>query len=173
MVFYGVLLGCVALWAMASGDSIFYASAEPQPRGWALLFDAAVGGAAAAATVFVSQQITLRTDWGEAMARALVEVLGKRSVSECIVLALASGIAEEALFRGALQPRVGLVMASLIFGVAHFVPRRDLLPWTGFALLAGLMMGGLFAATGNLLAPIVAHAGINAVNLRRLGQAYG
>jgi membrane protease YdiL (CAAX protease family) len=173
VIFYGLLLAVVAAWSIASGDSIFYASSDAQPRGWAWIFDAAIGAAAAAATIFFSERITSLTRWGEAMARALVEVMGKRTWMECMVLALASGVAEEAFFRGALQPRVGLVAASLIFAAAHFVPRRELLPWAGFALAAGLLLGGLFVVTGNLLAPIVAHVGINAVNLRRLGQTYG
>ncbi len=36
-----------------------------------------------------------------------------------IVVALASGTAEEILFRGALQPRFGLLLTSLAFGVVH------------------------------------------------------
>jgi membrane protease YdiL (CAAX protease family) len=55
-----------------------------------------------------------------------------------------------------------------VFGLAHFAPRRDLLPWTGFAVAAGFGLGALFEATGNLVAPIVAHASINLVNLRLL-----
>ena len=81
-------------------------------------------------------------------------------------------MAEEALFRGALQPQVGLLAASLLFGLAHFAPRRELLPWTVFSLAAGLLLGTLFEETGNLVAPVVAHAGINAVNLRWLSQRY-
>ncbi len=39
-----------------------------------------------------------------------------------------------------------------------------------FAMMiaAGLLLGGLFEWSGNLVAPVVAHAGINAVNLRLL-----
>jgi hypothetical protein len=102
---------------------------------------------------------------GETLAAALAGVLGRRSVVECVVLALASGIAEEAFFRGALQPHVGLVAASVIFGAVHFVPRREFLPWTAFAIAAGFLLGWLFEHSGNLVAPVVAHATINAVNL--------
>ena len=66
-----------------------------------------------------------------------------------------------------------LVPASLVFGLAHFVPRREFLPWTGFAVAAGFLLGALFDATGNLVAPIVAHTTVNAVNLRFLSRAYG
>ena len=43
--------------------------------------------------------------------------------------------------------------------------------WVGARTV--LMFGALFALTGNLLAPVVAHAAINAINLRWLGQRYG
>jgi membrane protease YdiL (CAAX protease family) len=82
-------------------------------------------------------------------------------------------VAEETFFRGALQPTLGWLPASLIFGLVHFAPRRELLPWTGFALCVGMVLGALFESTGNLVAPIVAHVGINAVNLRRLVVRYG
>ena len=81
-------------------------------------------------------------------------------------------MAEEAFFRGALQPAAGWLLASLIFGAVHFVPRREFLPWTGFAILAGLLFGALFEATGNLVAPVVAHMLVNAVNLRWLSLRY-
>jgi len=76
-------------------------------------------------------------------------------------------------FRGALQPWLGYVAASLLFGLAHFVPRRELWPWTGFAVLAGFGLGWLFEATGNLVAPVVAHIGVNGINLRRLTRDLG
>jgi len=113
------------------------------------------------------------TRWGDALARELAAVLGRLSVRQCIALAAMSGVAEEAFFRGALQPSLGLVGASLLFGLAHFVPRRALLPWTGFSIAAGFLLGILYDATGNLLAPVVAHGVINAVNLRVVTRRYG
>jgi hypothetical protein len=135
--------------------------------------DVALGLAVAAVLIYLSDELTRRTRWGEAMARVLAAMIGKRSVRDCIVLGVASGLAEEAFFRGALQPQVGLVVASLIFGLAHFVPQRDLLPWAGIAIGAGILLGSLFIATGNLVAPVVTHIGVNAVNLKRLGDRYG
>ena len=52
------------------------------------------------------------------------------------------------------SPTVGLIGASLLFGLAHLLT-------TSYAVvtaLAGLYLGGLFLATDNLLAPIVTHA---------------
>ncbi len=86
---------------------------------------------------------------------------------------MASGLAEEMFFRGALQPQVGWLVASLLFGLLHFIPRRELLAWTGFALLVGSLFGALFLWTGNLVAPVVAHVLVNAVNLPMLIRDYG
>jgi hypothetical protein len=173
LVFYGVLLTAAVGWSLWSGDSIFYISPEAQRRGAAPARDTVLGLTAAAALIYLSHEITRRTRWGETMARALAGMIGKRSLRDCIILAVASGLAEEAFFRGALQPRLGLVTASLIFGLAHFTPKRELLPWAGFAIVAGFLLGSLFIATGNLVAPIVTHIGVNAVNLKRLGDRYG
>jgi len=173
LCFYGALFAVALAWSAWSGRSVFYASQAAADAGIAPWVDTAVGLAVAAATIGLSRQVTERTKWGDAMGRALAELVGKRSWRECIVLAVASGVAEEAFFRGVLQPALGWLLASLIFGLVHFAPKRELLPWTGFALAAGLVLGALFDSTGNLVAPIVAHVGINAVNLRRLVVRYG
>lgn len=173
LVFYGVLLGAALIWGALAGRSIFYASPEAAARGPHPLHDLAAGALAGGIVILISHEITRRTRWGEALARTLASVLGPLSWAACVLLALVSGVAEEAFFRGAVQPQVGLVAASLIFGLAHFAPQRELWPWTGFSLLAGLLLGGLFEATGNLLAPVLAHALINAINLRLLSTRYG
>ena len=172
LLFYGTLFAVALAWSIWSGRSVFYASQVAAERGIAPLLDTGLGLAVAAATIALSRKITESTRWGDAMGRSLAELLGERSVRDCVVLAVASGVAEEAFFRGALQPALGWLLASLVFGLVHFAPKRDLLPWTGFALCAGLVLGALFEFTGNLVAPIVAHVGINAVNLRRLVVRY-
>jgi membrane protease YdiL (CAAX protease family) len=87
-----------------------------------------------------------------------------------LLLAAVSGLAEEALFRGALQPALGWLAASALFGLAHFLPRPGLRSWSLAAALAGLGLGKLFAWSGDLVAPVLAHALLNAVNLLRLSQ---
>jgi len=168
LLFYGALLLGALAWAWLAGRSLLWADEAAAQRGVSPWIDVGAGLLAAALVVWLSRQLTQRTRLGERLAASLRAVLGPLSLGECWWLALLSGVAEEAFFRGALQPQVGLLAASLLFGAAHFVPRRELLPWTGFSIAAGLLLGGLFDATGNLLAPIVAHAVINGVNLRHL-----
>lgn len=172
LVFYAAMFGAVALWATLIGDRLFYASAAAERRGLSPLPDLAAGVLAAGVAILASSVFTRRTRWGERLARELGALLGRLALAECLLLAAASGVAEEAFFRGALQPRVGLVAASLIFGLAHFVPKRELAPWTIFSIGAGFLLGALFDATGNLLAPVVAHVLINAVNLRMIATRY-
>jgi membrane protease YdiL (CAAX protease family) len=87
-----------------------------------------------------------------------------RLVELALISALA-GLGEEMLFRGVVQETIahgiggtpgtwiGIAAAGLMFGLLHPIT-------TSYAVLAGLMgvyLGWLFAATGNLLVPIVAH----------------
>jgi uncharacterized protein len=133
--------------------------------------DLGLGLAGAAIVIAASHVLTHRTRWGAALARELAEAVGPLTLAQCGALALWSGFGEEVFFRGALQPRVGWLAASALFGLAHLAPRRTLWPWTGFAVLAGALFGAMFEATGNLVAPITAHVVINAVNLRLLARS--
>lgn len=173
LVFYALLMGAAMLWGLVADRSLLFASPEAQQRGVALLEDLTVGGLAGGLIVLVSRVLTLETRWGDALGKMLGAVLGPLSWAECIFLAALSGVAEEAFFRGALQPAVGWVAASLLFGLAHFAPRKELLPWTGFTVAAGFLLGALFDRTGNLIAPVFAHFLINAINLRFLAVRYG
>jgi hypothetical protein len=170
LVFYAAFLAVAIAWRVGlHGQSLLLASASDRIR-W--LRDIGVGLGAGALVIVGSAELTRRTRIGEELARALAAALGPLRTRDCLVLALLSGVGEEAFFRGALQPRVGLVWATLLFALAHLVPRRELLPWSAFSLAAGFLLGGLYAATGNLVAPVVAHVAINAVNLRKLSRDF-
>jgi hypothetical protein len=105
--------------------------------------------------------------------QALAEALGPLSTPQCLALALVSGIAEELLFRGVLQPLLGIAITSAIFGLAHVPVRRELWGWPLFAGAMGLILGLLARETGALLAPIFAHVTVNAVNLRLISPRPG
>lgn len=164
--FYGVVAGIAVVWRLvAEGELPLHPPGGPRMG----LGAAVVAGAVAAAAVIgISELVTARSRIGRRLAIELASVLGPLSIREVAILAAVSGVAEEALFRGALQPRVGLVWASLLFGLAHLVPRRELLAWTAFALVAGFLLGALFEWTGQLAAPVVTHVLVNGVNLYRL-----
>ena len=82
------------------------------------------------------------------------------------LISLLAGLGEELLFRGWLQagiagwiggpagPWIGLVLASLVFGVCYAVTRLYAL----LATLAGIYLGLVFLLTDHLLPAILAHA---------------
>jgi len=171
IAFYAALGGAALAWRrLGQGEPLWLASPDAEIR-W--LRDGALGVAAAAGVIAGSAWLTKRSRAGERLARALAEAVGPLRPTQAWVLALASGVAEEAFFRGALQPVVGLGWATVLFAAAHYVPRAGLALWSVFAAGAGLLLGGLYEATGNLLAPIVAHVLVNGVNLNRLVREYG
>jgi len=170
LVFYAALGGVALAWRSGlQGESLWLAGPEAEIR-W--LRDPLLGALAAALVILLSGILTRHTRAGELLARRLAEAIGPLAPWQGWVLAFASGLAEEAFFRGALQPVVGLVAASVLFAAAHLVPRRDWLLWSAFSLAAGLLLGGLARATGNLVAPVVAHVLVNGVNLNRLVREY-
>jgi membrane protease YdiL (CAAX protease family) len=88
------------------------------------------------------------------------------SLFELAALSFAAGFGEEMLFRGLLQVAIadnvegtsGIVIAisgaSVLFGVCHWITPT----YAALATLAGVYFGVLFLLTGNLLAPLIAHA---------------
>jgi len=97
-------------------------------------------------------------------------LLGPIARDEVFALAVISSVAEEILFRGAVQGSWGWLWATALFAVLHTGPGREFRLWTLFALVAGLLFAGLTEWTGNLLAAIVAHGIVNGVNLRYIAQ---
>lgn len=115
--------------------------------------------------VLVLVLVRLPWSWVEALdrlARELANTLFARSGPMAILLvSLMAGIGEELLFRGVVQsgleslvgPLAALLLASLLFGLAHAVTKAYFV----MATLIGLYLGWLFLATGNLLVPVLVH----------------
>lgn len=173
LIFYG-LMGCAALlWRMAvPGQSIFHPSIEAATHAWSLFSAVLAGLLVGLAAAGASELMTRWTDLGEGLADLLGEGLAGIGAGDAILLALASGIAEEMFFRGALQPAVGLLWASLIFGACHFLPRKELVFWSAYAVVMGFAFGWLYEWTGQLVAPIAAHALVNGIGLPRLARRF-
>ena len=101
------------------------------------------------------------------LEKRVAELLGP---IEAVGLAFLSGVAEEVFFRGAVQEAWGWLVAAALFALLHTGPGRALRLWTVFAAVAGLALGAVTLATGNLLAAIAAHCVVNAVGLSRIGR---
>ena len=142
--------------------------------------EAAVIGAAGALPMLALLLWCLWTTWGP-MRRlvALVELrlgphLADASAGGIVILALLAGGGEELLFRGVIQVWLAerapvwlaLAVASLLFGAGHWLS-------ASYAVLAsfiGAYLGILFLVSGNLLAPVIAHAVYDVVALLVLAR---
>lgn len=80
-----------------------------------------------------------------------------------LALALSAGVVEEILFRGVLQPRLGILASTLLFAVGH-AGYGQIFLFFGVTLLS-LIYGLLTWWRGNVWAAIVAHALFDAVQL--------
>ncbi|MFZ4735118.1 MAG: CPBP family intramembrane glutamic endopeptidase [Bradymonadia bacterium] len=140
----------------------------PAPAG-SLAVDVALGVSVGLALVAASQAAALRIDSFSRMSEGLAEVVRAfLKPNEVFLQAFMSATVEELLFRGFLQPRLGLVAASVLFGLAHLTRDRRLWIWPALSFLLGLGFGALYDARGSLVAPIVAHFIINYFNLHHL-----
>jgi membrane protease YdiL (CAAX protease family) len=140
--------------------------------------DLGIGVAVGLVTVVLSRILDRYFEWSRAMTRMFKDVLGPQRPGDTLVLALASSVGEELLFRGVLLPSLGLVISSLIFGLVHgFAPGRPAEMWATLksfmplviaATAMGFAFGWAVEYTGNILAPIVAHFTINYLNLNEM-----
>ncbi len=168
LAFYAGLGGAGWLWRVLVDGVGPWTTAEGPAWSWApaLVLGTFVG----LLLVWGSRRWTARTTAGHELRDAMAEVVAGLRGWEVLALALASGLAEEMFFRGALQPQVGWLLASVLFGAAHYVPQPGLRVWSVFACVAGLLFAGLFEWTGSLVAPVAAHVTVNGLNLRWLAR---
>jgi membrane protease YdiL (CAAX protease family) len=99
-------------------------------------------------------------------AEVILQMFGGASIAQLAVVAVAAGFGEELLFRGLVQagvsrlipgptaPWIALAVASVLFGVCHWLNTT----YAILAMLAGAYFGVIFLATGSVWTPIVAHA---------------
>lgn len=157
--FYGGAILLAAAISLLAGRNAFALGPRPE-------LGLPLGAATACATVLLGllayRLIPALRALADEVAPQLID--GART-GDLLLLAFLSGVGEEALFRGALQPLIGLVPAALLFGLLHVGPGRRYLIWTASAVLAGLLFGALYGATGGILAPATAHALHNAAML--------
>jgi len=146
------------------------------PVGSLRLDAAAAGiGLAAALPMLALLSWCVRTSW-EPMRElvALVEerlgpYLAGASSGGIVLLALLAGLGEELLFRGMIQVwlaervpvGVAVALASVLFGAGHWLSSS----YAVLATLIGGYLGLVFLLSGNLLAPIIAHAAYDVVAL--------
>ena len=158
-VFYAVLLLAAAAVGALGGRDAF-------ALGDSTLFGLLVGTTSASVTVALGvilyRLLPALRRLSDELAPRLVDGAKRRDL---VLVSIISGVGEEAFFRGALQPDIGLVTSSLLFGILHVGPDRRYLVWTVWAVGAGFLFGLLYVWTGGILASVIAHVLHNAATL--------
>jgi membrane protease YdiL (CAAX protease family) len=131
-------------------------------------YSALLGAAFAILMVFLSRVSVHHFRWGRRLHRELRPVATQLGTADIWMLAALSALGEELLFRGVLQPAIGLFGQAVLFGLLHQLPGPSRWIWVTWAACVGLLFGLLFQLTGSLWGPILGHALINGLNLNFL-----
>jgi membrane protease YdiL (CAAX protease family) len=164
----GVIAGVIAvIWRAGSPFT--------HPKPWLVLtpigahsYSLALGITLGLLIVIVTRACVSRFEWARRLHQELRPLAHGITSTGIIVLAALSALGEELLFRGLLEPWLGLVPQALLFGLLHQVRGASRWVWMAWATAVGLVFGAMFELTGSLFGPIAAHAVVNALNLSYL-----
>ncbi|MFB5082918.1 P1 family peptidase [Symbiobacterium thermophilum] len=141
------------------------------PSGQATLAGLVAGGASLALVGLLSRLSgRLEDALRRTGTRAGEEVLQSLGYPLMVALVTTSAIGEELLFRGGLQPLVGLLPAAFLFGFSHGGWVRDNWAYAAVAALSGTLFGAAYALTGDLWAPAIGHSVHNVLSTLLLGR---
>ncbi len=132
--------------------------------GWGIAFGLAISVPSVVVVFFVPLFSPLRRQLLDLVSRVDLHAFNPLWISLC------AGIGEELLFRGAIQPVVGVWWASVIFTLAHFRSGQfhsmnwQKLIYAASVFIAGLFLGYVFLEIG-LIAAMVTHATVDVVSL--------
>ena len=83
--------------------------------------------------------------------RSFLGALAQRTNAYGLVgVGILSAVCEELLFRGGLQPHLGVVVTALLISLFHISIAGIFTAWSSFVLLISLLQGIVFAASGSL-----------------------
>ncbi len=161
--------------ALAAGISLLLGRNPIACDGWlgtrgmaSWLLSVGLGLLLGSTTIAATPAMVRRWRWARALHLALRPAVHRAGDAALMSVAVASAAGEELLFRGLLVPLVGVVASSIAFGVLHQIRGRARWGWMAWATVMGMLFGAVFAVTGSLVGPLLAHAVINHSNLRFL-----
>lgn len=173
---YGIFALVALAWRHTSGASALHDGAPlGGTHAFALPLAGSLGALTGVAAGAVSRALARGPRWGRGLYLALRDALagGPSDTASLAALTIAAAVGEELFFRGAMLPAlqarygvvVAVVLSSAAFGLLHAPWSRRMLPWTFMATAMGAVFALLYLATGEVLAPIMAHAVVNYENL--------
>lgn len=180
-----VVEGGVALLALVLAWLFHVTLRDMFPEFGAPLVSAIVRGLLATLPMLAIFLVLVNSNWSmmrqlrEQVEWLISEMFPNGGIAQFAMVAVLAGVGEELLFRGALQttlgnwttPVIGLVITSLLFGLAHALSKLYFL----FAVAVGGFLGWMTLKYNDLVAPMVAHGVYDFLALaylsRRVSQA--
>jgi uncharacterized protein len=171
----GLVIGVYATLALASGLSTWWLHGTVllAPDAWlkltplaAHVYAGLLGVTLGLLVARLTPGSVARFGWAQKLQMELSPLARGLSPGAVLGVAALSALGEELLFRALLLPLVGLFGQAALFGLAHQLPGRARWIWVLWASIMGVVLGLLYRTTGSLLGPLLAHAVINALNLR-------
>lgn len=168
--FYGGLCVVGFFWHAMAQDSNDLWRLDPSQSWATLAWTPLVGLAVGLAVVRLFRVLEPKQAWIRNLNSEFGTLFDHCTTREIVIVALASSLGEELLFRGAMLDAWGVVVSSLVFAALHIPPKRELWPWTLSSLVLGVVLALMTLATGNLGAAVVCHFVINFLNLRHISR---
>jgi membrane protease YdiL (CAAX protease family) len=118
-------------------------------------------GVIAGLGIAVGAHLLIASPLLDAVNSSYARMLGrfKLTFSEILLISLCAGVGEEMLFRGAIQPFLGIPISSILFVAIHgyLNPRDWRLSIYGIFMTIGIACLGYLAESRGLLSAIVGH----------------
>lgn len=102
----------------------------------------------------------------------MARTLGSISIWSALGLSLISAVSEEILFRGALQPLIGIPLTITAYVVIHSGPNGVFSAWSLQSLAVGAAFSTIFEQTGNLPLLMVIHFLVNMMSFLQVRRAF-
>ena len=102
----------------------------------------------------------------------MAQLMGRLSLWASLFLAVIAAVAEEIMFRAAIQPSAGLVLTAGLFALLHIGPANRLGAWALIAFLSGLIFAWTFEVTGSIWPSMIGHTAVNVWSMFRFKAAY-
>ena len=97
------------------------------------VYSALLGITLGGVLVLLTRASVGRFGWASRLHAELRPFASEMGAGWMWMLAALSAIGEELLFRGVLQPTIGLVAQAVLFGLAHQIPGKSRWVWAGWA----------------------------------------
>ncbi len=115
--------------------------------------------------LFVFNSILVRAsfkrEWGvfqDFITEMIYPLASQLGIFSALVVSLFAGVGEELFFRGFLQPKIGIISTSILFGLVHFLFNlRKYYLIACLYIVIGFLFGFVYELFDSLWAPVIFH----------------